>query len=139
MTTTILSDKNCEGHARAIQYALIRRGYVDMLGIAVLSFGDVGLDERADDETVWMFCQRANHILLTGNRTTTDGNISLEMVMQRLVTGTSLPVLTIGDLDRVLKDGEYCEECAEAVATVVLDLEEKFRGTPRLYIPFQGV
>jgi hypothetical protein len=73
------------------------------------------LKHRYDDETVWLFCQRANHILLTANRTTSDGDVSLEKVMQRLATDTSLPVLTIGDPDRVLKDGEDCEDCAEAL------------------------
>lgn len=138
MTTTVLSDKNCEGHAIAIHHALIRRGYIEMLGIKMVSFNDVGLDKKADDETVWKFCQQGNYLLLTGNRTTTDGDLSLGRVMQRLATELSLPVLTIGDLDRVLKDGVYCEDCAEAIATIILDLDEKFRGNPRLFIPFQN-
>jgi hypothetical protein len=136
MTPAILCDKNCEGHATAIQHALIRKGYVDLLNIEFAVFEDVGLHKKARDEEVWTFCQNQGYLLLTGNRTTTDGDESLEVVTQRLLTENSLPVLTIGDLDRVLKDREYCDLCAETIATIILDLERRYLGTPRIFIPF---
>ena len=62
-----------------------------------------------------------------------DGAVSLEVVIQHLVQPASLPVLTIGDLDRVLKDMVYCERCAQRLADVVFELE-KFLGITRLYL-----
>jgi hypothetical protein len=44
------------------------------------------------------------------------------------------PVLTIGDLNRVLHDRDYCERCAERLAEIVLDLVA-LRGVTRLYLP----
>ena len=87
-----------------------------------------------NDETVWRFCQEKGYLLLTGNRSAKDGSISLELTVRRLVTKTSLPVLTIGDLERVLDDRQYCERCAERLAEIVLDLEERHLGVTRLYL-----
>ena len=98
-------------------------------------FQEVGLAENAPDERVWQFCQDFGYYALTGNRSATDEEASLKYVMQRLVTLDSLPVLTIGDLDRVLKDADYCERCAETIGIILLE-PERYKGTPRLFIPF---
>ena len=108
----ILSDKNCERHARTILYAFLNLGYGDIVSIELSMFSDVGLPNNADDEEVWKFCQKNGYLLLTGNRRTVDGDASLELAARRLFTETSLPILTIGDLDRVLLDRKYCEQCA---------------------------
>lgn len=71
---------------------------------------------------------------LTGNRTTKDGQQSLELTVRRLITPTSLPVITIGNLQRILSDRKYCERCAERLAEIVLDLEERHLGVTRLYL-----
>jgi len=134
MAQVILSDENCGGHARAIFHALKRLDYIDLLSLELRILEDVGLPMNADDETVWRLCQEKGYLLLTGNRTTKHGNDSLELTVRRLVTPTSLPVLTIGDLERVLKDGKYCERCAERLAEIVLDLEERHLGITRLYL-----
>jgi hypothetical protein len=63
-----------------------------------------------------------------------DGQISLELTIRRLVTSESLPVITIGNLGRVLARPEYCKRCAKRLAEIVLDLED-LRGITRLYIP----
>ncbi len=129
----ILSDENCGGHAEAIFYVLQRLGYVDLLRLELRTWAQAGLAQGADDETVWRFCQEHGFILLTGNRTTKDGNLALETVIQHLVMPTSLPVLTIGDIGRVLNDRKYCKRCAERLAEIVFDLEA-YIGTPRLYL-----
>jgi len=131
---TILSDKHCEGHAVAIFRALKRLGYVELLDLHFETFEDVGLADKAPDETVWLLCQEKGYLLLTGNRRTVDGEQSLELVTQRLATLQTLPVLTIGTLARVLYDNDYCERCAETIALIVIE-PERFVGTPRLYIP----
>jgi hypothetical protein len=43
-------------------------------------------------------------------------------------------VLTIGNLQRVLADPNYCRACSERLAEIVDDLP-KYRGVTRLFIP----
>lgn len=133
MRQIILSDENCGGHATAIFHALARLGYVELLVLELKTFEEVGLFPGSTDEVVWRFCQENQCFLLTGNRTTKDGSQSLELVVRHLVTSTSLPVLTIGDLERVLVDREYCQRCAERLAAIVIDAED-YRGVTRLYL-----
>lgn len=134
MAQVILSDENCGKHAEIIFHALERLGYLELFSMQLRKFEDVGLRMDAPDEIVWKFCQEKRYILLTGNRTTKDGHESLELTIRRLVTATSLPVLTIGDLDRVLNDRKYCERCAHQLAEVVFDIEERYLGVIRLYL-----
>ncbi len=76
--------------------------------------------------------------MLTGNRSTRDGAVSLEFTIRRLISKNSLPVLTIGNLQRVMDDeDDYCEQCAERLAEIVLDLEN-YRGVTRLYLSNQA-
>ena len=53
----ILSDQNCEGHARAIFDVVKYRGYLEWIPMELKMFEEVGLRRKADDETVWRFCQ----------------------------------------------------------------------------------
>lgn len=133
-TRIILSDEHCGKHAENIYHALERLGYVELLFLEFKVFREVGLEQGATDETVWRFCQENGYLLLTGNRTAKDGQRSLEFTVRRLVTDISLPVITIGDLDRILVDRGYCERCAEQLAEIVMDLEERYRGVTRLYL-----
>ncbi|HBL13264.1 MAG TPA: ACP S-malonyltransferase, partial [Cyanobacteria bacterium UBA11162] len=48
-------------------------------------------------------------------------------------TSTSLPVLTIGTLDR-FSDRKYREQCAVRLVDILLDLEN-YRGVGRIFIP----
>jgi hypothetical protein len=50
------------------------------------------------------------------------------------LTPTSLPVITIGNLKRVLPDLAYRKLCAARLAEIVYDLEN-FRETMRVYLP----
>lgn len=129
----VLSDYNCEGQARAIVAALSRQPYADLVPVQLLAFRDVGLPSDASDEAVWRFCQDHDYLLLSGNRSGKGGERSLETVVRRLTGPTTLPVLTIGDLDRVLTDGTYCLRCAERLADILFTLDT-YRGVPRLYL-----
>ena len=130
----VLSDHNCEGHARAIFRELDKLGYTDLLSLRLLLFSDIGLPVNAEDELVWATCQTNGYLLLTGNRNATDGSRSLEMIMRRLVTADSLPVLTISDVRRVMRDADYIRQCATQLANIVLNVE-RLRGVSRLYLP----
>ncbi len=134
----VLSDHNCEGQAEAIFDVLRYQGYASLLSIKLLFLPDVGLTVRADDEVIWRLCQEKGYLLLTGNRTASDGAKSLEFTIRRLLRPDSLPVITVGNLRRINTDLAYCKLCAEQLAEIVLDLD-KVRGTPRLYIPVHAV
>ena len=134
----VLSDHNCEGHADTIFQALRHRGLVPLLPMELVLFSQVGLHPKSSDREVWHFCQERNYLLLTGNRTAADGKKSLEHVIHAFVKADSLPVITIGNLRRVMADPNYCFQCAENLAEIVLDLDT-LRGAPRLYIPSRAV
>jgi hypothetical protein len=134
----ILADHNCEGQAEAIFNALRYHGFSSLISIELVLFHDVGLTKTAKDVDVWRLCQEAGYLLLTGNRTADDGAQSLEVNINRFLTADSLPVVTIGNLRRVMVDPEYCWRCAEDLVEFVLDLNN-VRGVPRVYIPNRAV
>ncbi len=131
----LLSDHNCEGYIQAIFDVLVHDDvWLELVPMKLVWFRDVNLSIKEDDETVWRFCQENNYLLLTGNRSTRDGEKSLELSIRRLVTPTSLPVLTIGNLKRVKADPVYRNQCAESLADIVDNLDN-YRGVMRLYLP----
>lgn len=71
-------------------------------------------------------------ILLTGNRNM-KGEDSLENTLRRENTPSSLPVLTIGRVGRIV-ERKYRERCAARLAEIVFELE-KYLGASRLFIP----
>jgi len=134
----ILADHNCEGQAEAIFNALRNHGFLSLFAIQLLLFDDVGLSITAADLEVWRLCQAKGYLLLTENRTASDGVKSLEFNIYQFITPDSLPVITIGNLRRVNVDPVYCWHCAEDLVEIVLDLN-RVRGVPRLYIPGSAV
>ena len=134
MVQIILSDENCEGQAESIFRELTRLGFVDLLGLELKTLSQVGLRKGVDDEAIWRYCQEHRCLLLTGNRTTKDGVKSLEYTIQHLVVPTSLPVLTISNLKRVVPDPMYRERCAVRLAEIIMELEELHLGVTRLYL-----
>lgn len=131
----ILSDHNCEGQAQAIFDVLRYQGdWLDLVPMELKWFRDYDLPDTTDDDLVWQFCQEQGYILLTGNRSTKDGNESLKYHIRHLTTDDCLPVLTIGNLKRVLPDPHYRRRCAVSLAEIVADLD-LYRGITRLFLP----
>lgn len=126
----ILSDENCGGQAEAISAVLEQLGFRELLHLELLTFESGVVAKGTGDEQIWRFCQENHYLLLTGNRTTKACNKSLEFAIRHLMTPDSLPVLTIGNLKRVLRDRNYCERLAE----VVFDLK-RHSGVPRVFLP----
>ena len=81
---------------------------------------------------MWRFAQEKHLILLTANRNN-DGEDSLQQTIQEENQPTSLPVVTIGILDR-LEERSYREQCAERLVEIVLNIEN-YLGVGRIYIP----
>jgi len=107
-------------------------GWLKLLDIPMLTFDDVGLPINSNDREVWRFAQTHQLILLTGNRNK-DGADSLEQTIRDENTPNSLPVVTIGIVDR-LEESVYREQCAERLVEIILNIEN-FLGIGRIYIP----
>ncbi len=95
-------------------------------------FDEAELAVDSSDRIVWRFAQDNQMILLTANRRM-KGIDSLEQIIREENTSTSLPVLTIGSLDR-FSDREYRAQCAVRLVDILLDLEN-YRGVGRIFIP----
>lgn len=72
-------------------------------------------------------------VLLTANRSM-KGKDSLEQVMREENTFASLPVVTIGNAERLLNDLEYRGRCVESLIEIVLSIDS-YRGARRIFIP----
>ena len=136
MATAILADVNLIGQIDRLVTAIESGEWAELwagLGVTLLRFGDLGLSETATDRDLWRTCQARQVILITANRNYDDPD-SLEAVIREENTPISLPVLTVGDGDRVLVDREYADRVAVKLLERLLDLDD-LRGTGRLYLP----
>jgi hypothetical protein len=61
------------------------------------------------------------------------GDDSLEQTIRTELTVDSLPVITIGSLDRI-DESVYREQCANRLIEIIIDLE-RYCGYSRLFIP----
>ncbi len=133
---TIMADHDVEGHLRVLLNIWLSPGWIDFWTEArceVESFDRLGVAADTSDLEIWMLCQEREIVLITGNRNA-EGDESLEATFQRLGTPRSLPVLTIGDPDRLMRDRHYAEDMAAQLLDYMRDLD-KMRGAGRLYLP----
>jgi len=128
-----LVDHNLRGHAVLLSGSLLSSGWLDWVFIRFITFDEMGLPIYSDDQVVWQLAQSNQMILLTANRSR-KGENSLEQVMGEEITSTSLPMITIGDADRLLNDSEYRQRCAIRPVEIVLDINT-YMGVSRLFIP----
>jgi hypothetical protein len=128
-----LVDHNLRGHAVLLSGSILNGGWLDWVPIRFVTFDEMSLPINSDDREVWQLAQLNQMILLTANRSM-KGENSLEQVMREEITSASLPVITIGDPDRLLSEPEYRERCAIRLVEIVLDVDG-YRGVSRLFIP----
>jgi len=132
----ILADINAGKHVRAIVSVLTSDAWRDVwnsLGLSVAGFPALALSYDSPDAVIWKTCQREKLVLITGNRND-DGPDSLEAVIRGENQPDSLPVITLADPDRVLRDRLYAERVAEQILDYLMRIDE-FRGTGRVYAP----
>jgi hypothetical protein len=129
---TVLADHNLEGQAILIWGTLAVEGWLDLIPLRLVMFHEIDLPSNSNDRVVWRYAQAQQWGLLTGNRRKR-GADSLEQVIQEENTPDSLPVLTVGSVDR-LDEPDYRERCSVRLTEIMLDLEH-YRGTGRIYIP----
>ena len=78
------------------------------------------------------FAQEHGMILLTGNRQMKEEG-SLEKTIRDENTVTSLPVLTVGKVERIVEI-TYREKCMDRLIEIILDLDNH-KGVGRIFIP----
>jgi len=131
----ILADNDVGGAVAALQHILESEEWAAFsaaLALRFVEFVDVGLRRDASDRVVWETCQEVGAVLITGNRAS--GDDSLEQTIQDHAGADSLPVVTIGDPQRLVRDRAYASECAMRLLDL-LERIETLRGTGRLFIP----
>jgi hypothetical protein len=132
----ILADHDVEGQVEAIIRICMSPEWADVwasLACRVDSFERLGLAKNTIDSEVWRLCQELGIVLVTGNRNA-DDDTSLEMTIRDHGTERSLPVITIGDSKRLLRDTDYARAATAKLLEYLFDLEN-IRGAGRLYIP----
>jgi predicted nuclease of predicted toxin-antitoxin system len=128
-----LVDHNLRGHSVVLAGSLMASGWLDLISIRFVLFEQVGLADTSDDRIVWRYAQANQMILLTANRSM-KGENSLEQVMREENTPTSLPVITIGNIDRLLVEPGYWQRCVNRLVDIVVDIED-YQGARRIFIP----
>jgi predicted nuclease of predicted toxin-antitoxin system len=129
----ILVDHNLRGHSVVLAGSLAVSGWLDLISIRFVLFEEVGLEVDSSDRAVWRCAQANEMILLTANRSM-KGKDSLEQVMREENTLSSLPVITIGSIDRLLAEPEYRDRCVNRLVYIVVDVDD-YRGARRIFIP----
>jgi hypothetical protein len=99
----------------------------------VEKFPALGLSDDATDAVIWRTGQREGLVLVTANRNRR-GPDSLETVMQSENQPDSLPVVTIANANRLLRDRVYAEKTAEKALDYLMRIDE-VRGSGRIYVP----
>jgi hypothetical protein len=128
----VLVDYNLTGYVVLFQGTLSTDGWLDLLPIRFILLEEAGLAIDTDDRTIWRFAQSNQMLLLTANRNA-KGKDSLEQTIREEGTSTSLPVITIGNLDRLV-ERDYREQCSARLADIVFSIEN-YLGVSRLFIP----
>jgi len=132
----IMADHDIEGQMQVLLYLLTSAEWRVLwteLAVRVESFASLGLSVDTPDAELWRLCQTHQTALITGNRNH-DGPESLEAVIQTANTLASLPVLTIGEPQRIFSSSTYARRVVERLMEYLVDLEN-LRGTGRLYLP----
>lgn len=127
-----LIDYNLRGQAALLWGAIAAEGWLEMMPIRFVGFEEVGLLENSSDYLVWQLAQANQMIILTANRNM-KGDDSLEQVIREDNTTTALPVVTIGNKER-LDEQSYRERCASRLVEILLDIDN-YMGVGRVYIP----
>jgi hypothetical protein len=112
---TILVDHNMEGQATLLGGTLVTEGWLDLIPVRLVTFAEVGLPFDSSDRGVWRFVQAQQMLLLTDNRSM-KGVDSLEQTLHEETTPTSLPVLTIGSVNRLIDSDLYPKPCGPTCA-----------------------
>lgn len=105
----------------------------ESLNLSVESFETLKLAHKAKDIDVWKACQKAEVMLVTGNRKG-KGADSLEVAIRALNEANSFPVFTLAAPTQVMKSWPYARRVAESFLDYLEDWNG-LRGTGRIWLP----
>jgi hypothetical protein len=128
----ILADYNLNRQGILLSGSFVAGGWLDLIPIQFITFENIGLSPDSNDRVVWRFAQTNGMLLLTANRNA-KGKDSLEQVIREENQPTSLPIITIGESDRV-NEYDYRERCVERLVEIAIDIQN-YMGSGRLFIP----
>ena len=129
----IMADHDIEGQMQVLLRLLTSGEWHTLwteLAVRVESFTSLSLPVDISDAALWRLCQTQQLILITGNRNQ-EGPESLEAMIQTSNIPASLPVLTIGEPQRILNSREYTRRVVERLMEYLIDVEN-LRGTGRV-------
>lgn len=134
-----VSDHDIEGHfLRLIQMA--EQSFLaeewHSLHLRTFTFAALGWSITLPDSEVWRRCQERELVLVTNNRNREDES-SLEATLRISAGDWSLPVVTIGSVERFRNEREYAAKVVEEFVEFTYDLvvEDRWRGAGRVYVP----
>jgi hypothetical protein len=131
----ILADNDVGGAVATLRRVLQSAEWSEfyaLLDLRFIDFADLGMPRDAPDLVVWQTCQEASAVLVTANRA--GGTLSLQTTIDQRSGPDSLPVITLADPQRILRDALYAEEAAFRLLDY-LERMPSLRGTGRLFIP----
>jgi hypothetical protein len=132
----LLADINALGPIEYLIQRMQAEPWADFwngLRLVFKHFGEVGLSADSSDLIIWRTCQAEELVLITDNRNL-DSSDSLEATIRQYNTPDSLPVFTIGDLDKFRTSRSYSDRVLEMLYEYLLRIDS-VRGTGRLYLP----
>ncbi len=132
----ILADVNIQGyvdHLVALMQTQPWALYWDHLQLRYVHFDEIDLEAQSSDALVWKKCQELQLFLVTDNRNADDPD-SLETTIRTMNTAASLPVFTIGNVQRLNFSREYAQEVVEGLLEYLLQ-GDNLLGAGRLYLP----
>ncbi len=130
--TPILLDHNVRGYFGLLHGTLDSKFGSSLQLINFIQFEDVGLSMDSPDREIWHLVQDQKILLLTNNRNSKGAN-SLQQTIDAENTFESLPILTIGNINRI-SEKIYRERCIARIAEIATNLEN-YRGCGRLFVP----
>jgi len=131
----ILTDNDVIGPVAALQRIIRSTEWIEIAKALQLSFAtlsDFDLPRDASDQQVWIAAQEADAVLITANRSS--GDSSLDRVIEALGQPTNLPVITLADPQRILREPSYAAATTLSLLDYI-DRIESLRGVGRLYVP----
>ena len=132
----ILADNNVEGILTALVSIWLSESWRELwigLHCSLETFASLDLPRDATDAVVWEACQNQQVILITGNRNA-ESPESLEATIRNLNQPDRLPVFTLSNPKRILKDRGYAHLVAERLLDYLMRIQD-YRGTGRIYVP----
>ena len=132
----ILADNDVEGILAALVSIWLSDTWRNLwieLNCSLETFPSLDLPRNASDAVVWEACQNHQIVLITGNRNA-ESPESLEATIRNLNRPDSLPVFTLSNPNRILKDRGYANLVAERLLDYLMSVQD-YRGTGRIYVP----